>query len=444
MRRYLLRLSLLVLLILTVPLLMAQVPRGLVVQGVTTGGTGITSYTIGDLLYASNSTALSKLADVAAGSYLRSGGSATAPVWSTLTLPNAATTGDLLTATGSNAIGRLADVAAGSYLLSGGVGVAPAWSTLTLPNAATTGDVLYASGTNAVGRLADVAAGSYLLSGGVGVAPAWSTLTLPNAATTGDLFYASGANAMGNLADVAAGSYLRSGGASTAPVWSTTTLPNSATTGDLLYASASNVYTNRAAVATGQVLASAGTGTAPVWSGQPTLTAGGGTQTYHVPGVLYWENTNTGNAADNNYITTSAYSLPAGTAGTNGDQLVIDLDVLFDATASTKVIKCNLGYTSFDTTTGTFTGGQSLVSTSTAAVSLSQFFHVVITRTTSAAGNIRGTFPTSTAASQSGQTFVSGSITWANANNLLCAANSSVATANIVTIKELRITWSPR
>ncbi len=55
------------------------------------GGTGNNSYAIGDLLYASGATALSKLADVSVGSYLRSGGVTTAPLWSTLKLPNTAT-----------------------------------------------------------------------------------------------------------------------------------------------------------------------------------------------------------------------------------------------------------------------------------------------------------------------------------------------------------------
>ena len=61
------------------------------------------------------------------GQYLR-GASASDPIWSTLTLPNAATTGDLLTATGTNAIGSVADVATGQVLTSGGVGVVPAYS----------------------------------------------------------------------------------------------------------------------------------------------------------------------------------------------------------------------------------------------------------------------------------------------------------------------------
>jgi hypothetical protein len=45
------------------------------------GGTGQSSYTAGDLLYASGTTALSKLAGVATGNVLLSGGVATAPSW---------------------------------------------------------------------------------------------------------------------------------------------------------------------------------------------------------------------------------------------------------------------------------------------------------------------------------------------------------------------------
>lgn len=47
------------------------------------GGTGLASYAVGDLLYASGATTLSKLADVATGSVLVSGGVTTAPAWST-------------------------------------------------------------------------------------------------------------------------------------------------------------------------------------------------------------------------------------------------------------------------------------------------------------------------------------------------------------------------
>jgi hypothetical protein len=46
------------------------------------GGTGITSYAVGDLLYASGATTLSKLADVATGQVLVSGGVGVAPAYS--------------------------------------------------------------------------------------------------------------------------------------------------------------------------------------------------------------------------------------------------------------------------------------------------------------------------------------------------------------------------
>jgi hypothetical protein len=49
--------------------------------GVAYGGTGITSYTVGDLLYADGATSLAKLADVATGNALISGGVGTAPAW---------------------------------------------------------------------------------------------------------------------------------------------------------------------------------------------------------------------------------------------------------------------------------------------------------------------------------------------------------------------------
>lgn len=47
----------------------------------TSGGTGQSGYAVGDLLYASTTTALSKLADVATGNALISGGVGVAPSW---------------------------------------------------------------------------------------------------------------------------------------------------------------------------------------------------------------------------------------------------------------------------------------------------------------------------------------------------------------------------
>jgi hypothetical protein len=68
-------------------------------------------YVIGDLLYADSANSLARLADVAVGSYLRSGGVATAPLWSTLKLPDAATSGDILKASSANTYASVAPAA---------------------------------------------------------------------------------------------------------------------------------------------------------------------------------------------------------------------------------------------------------------------------------------------------------------------------------------------
>lgn len=99
------------------------------------GGTGQSTYTIGDILYASASTTLSKLAAVAAGSYLRSAGTGTAPVWSTVTIPNAATLGDIWYGSAANVVSALAgNTAATKQYLSqtgnGTVSAAPSWSAI--------------------------------------------------------------------------------------------------------------------------------------------------------------------------------------------------------------------------------------------------------------------------------------------------------------------------
>lgn len=69
------------------------------------GGTGFSSYTVGDLLSASTTSALSKINAVAAGSYLRSAGTSTLPIWSTLILPNNATVNQIVYATATDTYG---------------------------------------------------------------------------------------------------------------------------------------------------------------------------------------------------------------------------------------------------------------------------------------------------------------------------------------------------
>ena len=146
------------------------------------GGTGQTSYTTGDLLYASGSTVISKLADIATGNALISGGVGTAPSYGKIgltthvsgTLPatsggtdqSSYVVGDLLYASTTTALSKLADIATGNALISGGVGTAPSYGKIgltthvsgTLPVASggtgattfTSGNFLQGNGTSAV------------------------------------------------------------------------------------------------------------------------------------------------------------------------------------------------------------------------------------------------------------------------------------------------------
>jgi hypothetical protein len=261
------------------------------------GGTGQTSYAIGDILYASGTTALSKLAGVATGNALISGGVATAPSWGkigltthisgTLAVGNGGTglttvaTGDIIYASASNTLAALAAVATGNALISGGVGVAPSYGkigltthisgTLAIGNGGTnittyaTGDILYASAANTLSKLTIGGAGQVLtVSGGI---PVWQNASagFANPMTTlGDIIYGAASGSATRLAGTTSTtpSFLTSTGNgtnATAPVWTSST-------------------------GTGNVVLSA----SPALSGSPTApTATAGTNTTQIATTAY-------------------------------------------------------------------------------------------------------------------------------------------------------------
>ena len=137
------------------------------------GGTGQSTYAVGDILYAGTTTTLSKLADVAVGNALISGGVSSAPSWGKIGLATHVS-GTLPIAnggTGSTST-TYCDLAANV------TGTLPATNGGTGNASYAVGDLLYASTTTALSKLADVATGNALISGGVGVAPSYGKIGL--------------------------------------------------------------------------------------------------------------------------------------------------------------------------------------------------------------------------------------------------------------------------
>ncbi|MFC1653588.1 MerR family DNA-binding transcriptional regulator [Patescibacteria group bacterium] len=87
------------------------------VVGEAYGGTGQSSYAVGDLLYADGAASLARLADVAVGNVLLSGGVGVAPSWGQVTL-GTHTTGDYVSTITGTANQISADVSTGDVTLS--------------------------------------------------------------------------------------------------------------------------------------------------------------------------------------------------------------------------------------------------------------------------------------------------------------------------------------
>lgn len=92
----------------------------------TKGGTGLTSYVSGDILYASASNVLSALAKGTDGQVLKLASGI--PSWASVASGLTGTTGDLISFSGTNTASNISAVATGSILASAGTGTLPVWS----------------------------------------------------------------------------------------------------------------------------------------------------------------------------------------------------------------------------------------------------------------------------------------------------------------------------
>jgi len=186
---------------------------GVVVLGGTliaaNGGTGFASYAVGDLLYADTTTTLAKLADVATGNALISGGVSTAPSWGkigltthvdgVLPIANGGTNATATPIAGAVAYGTgtaYAFTAAGTTnqaLLSAGAGT-PTWNTLTSGTSILYGDgaglfsnVTIGSGVSFVGGTLSATGTGGTVTSVTGTSP-----VLSSGGTTPDISLASG------------------------------------------------------------------------------------------------------------------------------------------------------------------------------------------------------------------------------------------------------------
>jgi hypothetical protein len=169
----------------------------------TAGGTGLTSYTAGDLLYYATGTTLSKLAIGTAYYMLGVNSGATAPSWQPSATSVLTTQGDLLYASAANTLARLAkNTTATRYLANTGTNNNPSWDQVNLANGVTgtlpvgnggTGQtsnltqygLVYAATTTTMGSTA-AGTNTQVLIGNASGAPSWTnTPTLTGTNFTG-------------------------------------------------------------------------------------------------------------------------------------------------------------------------------------------------------------------------------------------------------------------